>query len=131
MTAIGQSVLTGLVAVHVYVFTTEPSLPGYFAVYSAVLITGCVIAAGAMLLGRKAAVAQAGWYLGSLVCLGFLATYLVSRWFTRPGLEALTGRWDFASGTLAMAFAGAFIAVHATILSGINVAHPRQRDWRD
>lgn len=130
VTAIGQALLAGLVAAHAYVLAREPGLPGYFAVYSAVLAAG-LIAAGAMISGFKPLVAQAGWYFGSLLCLAFLALYLVSRWVVPPGLEAMTGRWDFAPGTFAMAFAAGFIAVHTTVLSGINVAYPRQRDWRD
>jgi hypothetical protein len=43
VTATGQSLLAGLVAVHVYVWTVQPGLPGYFAVFAAVLTGGCLI----------------------------------------------------------------------------------------
>jgi len=44
VTATGQSLLAGLVAVHVYVWTVQPGLPGYFAVFAAVLTGGCLTA---------------------------------------------------------------------------------------
>jgi hypothetical protein len=135
VTALGGALLLGLMAVHVYIFFTEPDLgpdsPVYFAVYSALLVVSCLIAASALFFGIKPIVPQRGWYFGSLVCLTFLGIYLSTRWIGLPGLEALTGRWDFAPGTLAMAFAAAFVAVHATVLSGINVAYPQRQQWYD
>lgn len=131
VTALGLSLLMGLVAVHVYVVLTEPDPPPYFIVYAAMLAAACLIAAGAMVFPAKPFVPQAGWYWGSMVCLAFLGVYLVSRWVTLPGLVAVTGRWDFAPGTFAMAFAAAFVAVHTTVLSGINVAYPQRRQWPD
>ncbi|OBG59175.1 oxidoreductase [Mycobacterium sp. E3339] len=131
VTALGASLLVGLLAVHAYVFATEPGTPGYFAVYAALLAICCLTAAAAMAFALKPQVPQAGWYLGSLTCLAFLAIYLVSRWFRLPGLEALTGRWDLAPGTLALACAAGFIAVHTTVLSGINVAYPQRQQWYD
>lgn len=133
VTALGASLLAGLVAVHAYVlgFTTGPPLPIYFVVYSALLAACCLIAAGAMAYGLKPHVPQAGWYFGSLVCGAFLVIYVVSRWVSLPGLEALTGRWDLSPGTFGMAFAAGFIAVHTTMLSGINVAYPQRQQWYD
>jgi hypothetical protein len=131
VTALGGGLLTGLVAVHVYLLATEPGLPRYFAIYVLVLAAGCLTAAGAMVVGIKPAVPQAGWYLGSLVCSAYLAVYLVTRWVSLPGLGTMTARWDFAPGTLGMACAAAFIAVHTTVLSGINVAYPRSQQWYD
>lgn len=131
VTALGGTLLTGLVAAHVYLLATEPGLPRYFAGYVLVLAAGCLTAATAMVVGIRPAVPQAGWHLGSLVCAAFLALYLVTRWVSLPGLVTVTARWDFAPGTLGMACAAAFIAVHTTVLSGINVAYPRRRQWHD
>lgn len=134
VTALGASLLTGLVAVHAYVLVTQPDLPGYFAVYAAVLTAGCLAAAGAMVSGStrlKLIGPQLGWYLGSLVCTAFLVIYLASRFVGLPGLGALTDRWDVAPGTLAMALAAGFVAVHTTVLSGINVAYPQRQHWHD
>jgi hypothetical protein len=131
VTVLGEALLLGIVAVHVYVAVTQPSLPTYFMVYAAVLSAGCVVAAAVTARGAKPGTAQRGWYLGSIVCLGFLAVYLGSRMVSLPGLQTLTGRWDLAPGTVAMALAAGFIGVHATVLSGINVAYPQRQGWLD
>ncbi|ETB30871.1 oxidoreductase [Mycobacterium avium subsp. hominissuis 10-4249] len=131
VTALGGALLTGLVLVHIYVLTTEPGLPRYFAAYVLGLSAACALAAGAMVFALKPIVPQAGWYFGSLVCSAFLCAYLVTRWVQLPGLIAVTARWDFAPGTLGIAFAGAFLAVHTTVLSGINVAYPQRQQWYD
>jgi hypothetical protein len=131
VTGLGASLLMGLAAVHAYVLATRPGLPLYFGVYVAVLIVACLGVAAAIAFAVKPRVPQAGWYAGSLVCSAFLVIYVVSRFASLPGLVALSGRWDLAPGTLAMAFAGGFIAVHTTVLSGINVAYPQRQNWRD
>lgn len=131
VTALGGALLTGLVLVHIYVLTTEPGLPRYFAAYVLGLSAACALAAGAMVFALKPIVPQAGWYFGSLICSAFLCAYLVTRWVQLPGLIGVTARWDFAPGTLGIAFAGAFLAVHTTVLSGINVAYPQRQQWYD
>jgi hypothetical protein len=131
VTGLGASLLMGLVAVHAYMVASRPGLPLYFFVYVALLTAACLGTAAAMVFAVKPLVPQAGWFAGSLVCTAFLVIYLVSRFVSLPGLVALTGRWDLAPGTFAMAFAGGFIAVHTTVLSGINVAYPQRRNWRD
>ena len=131
VTALGGALLTGLVGAHIYVLTTRPDLPWYFAAYVIVLAVVCLAAASAMLIGIKPSVPQIGWYLGSLICSAFLVVYLITRWASLPGLGAVTARWDVAPGTLAMVCAAAFIAVHTTVLSGINVAYPQRQQWYD
>jgi len=131
VTALGVSLLLGLGAVHAYIWATRPALPQYFLVYSAALVAGCVIAAGAMAWGVNPRAPRIGWHLGSATCLAFLVAYLVTRAVGLPGLDTLTGRWDLAPGTFGMAFAAGFVVVHTTVLSGINVAYPQQRHWHD
>ena len=131
VTGLGSSLLMGLVAVHAYTLATRPGLPLYFLVYVALLAAACLAAATGMAFAIKPIVPQAGWYAGSLVSMAFLLIYVVSRFVSLPSLVALTGRWDLAPGTLAMGLAGGFIAVHTTVLSGINVAYPQRQNWRD
>lgn len=131
VTALGTLLLIGIVATHVYVLTTAAALPVYFVIYSAVLIASCVLVAGGLWFGLKPVVPQRSWFVGDLVCVIFLGIYLASRAVSLPGLIAVTGRWDFAPGTFALAFAGAFIAVHMSVLLSINVAYPQRRNWRD
>ncbi len=131
VTALGASLLIGIAAAHVYVLTTQSAPPLYFIVYCIALIIGCPVIAGSMGFVLKPVVTQVGWYAGSALCIVFLGIYLASRLISLPGLIAVSGRWDFAPGTLAMAFAAGFIAVHTTVLSGINVAYPRRQGWQD
>lgn len=131
VSALGDLLLSGIAATHVYVFTKETALPGYFVIYAAVLIAGCLLAAGAIWLNPNPFVPQLAWLLGSTVSLIFLGVYLASRFVTLPGLGAVTGRWDFAPGTLALAFATGFILVHTSVLLRINVAYPQRQGWTD
>lgn len=128
VTALGQGLLTGLAGVHIYLLMTEAALPVYFVYYAVALIAGCMFTALTM---ASHTAPQRSWHLGSLICSAFLVLYLVSRIIRLPGLEALTGRWDVAPMTLAMALAAGFIAVHTTVLSGINVAYPNRQGWQD
>jgi hypothetical protein len=131
VTALGGALLTALVAVHIYVLTVQRDLPPYFGAYVLVLTAACLVASSAMLVGANPNLPRVGWYLGSLVCSAFLAVYLVTRWVRLPGLATVTARWDFAPGTLGMVCAAAFIVVHTTVLSGINVAYPQRQQWYD
>jgi hypothetical protein len=128
-TALGGLLLSGLVTTHIYVVLTQMTVPAYFLAYCAVLIVGCLLAAGAM--WTHGFPSRLGWFLGSLVCVLFVATYAISRVASVAGLVAVTGRWDFAPGTLALAFACGFVLLHMSVLLGINVAYPRRRLWRD
>lgn len=131
VTALGGLLLLGIVVTHVYVLTRETGLPVYFIVYATVLIAGCLLAAGVMWLALNPLLPQLGWLLGDVLSVVFLGVYLVSRAASLPGLVALTGRWDFAPGTWALACAGGFIAVHMSVLLGINVAYPQHQNWHD
>jgi hypothetical protein len=131
VTCVGCALLVGLVTTHLYLVLSRPALPFYFVAYAVALSVSGMALVGAMAIGVKPFVTQIGWYGGSMVCTAFLGIYLVSRWVKLPDLAALTGRWDIAPGTVAMALAAAFIAVHVTVLSGINVASPRRQIWHD
>ncbi len=131
VTALGGALLLGIVAAHLYVLDRENGLPVYFLVYAVVLMAGCLLAAAAMWLALNPRVPQLGWLLGDLVSVVFLGLYLVSRMASLPGLVALTGRWDVAPGSFAGAFALGFLAVHMSVLLGINVAFPQRQNWHD
>lgn len=131
VTMLGGMLLIAIVAAHVYVVTTEPGLPVYFKIYCAVLIACCLMVAGGMWFGRNPRIPQLSWFFGDLLSVVFLGIYLVSRAVSLPGLVAVTGRWDFAPGTFALGFAGAFVALHMSVLLGINVAYPERQGWQD
>jgi hypothetical protein len=131
VTMLGAALLTGIAAIHVYVLIRRSALPMYFVVYSAAVIGCCLLTAVALWLARNPRVPQAAWLFGDLVSAVFLSMYLVSRALTLPGLVAVTGRWDFAPGTFAAVFALGFVAVHVSVLLGINVAYPQRQQWSD
>jgi hypothetical protein len=129
--ALGAGLLIGVVAVHVYVLTSRTALPLYFVIYAAILGAGCLLTASFLWLGRNPRVPQLGWVFGDLISVVFLGVYLATRAAPLPGLVAMTGRWDFAPGTFAAAFALGFVAVHMSVLLGINVAYPQRQQWTD
>jgi hypothetical protein len=128
---LGAALLIGIAAAHVYVLTSQWALPMYFFAYATIVLGCCLLAATAMWLGRNPRVPPLAWLFGDLISVVFLGVYLVSRAVTLPGLVAVTGRWDFAPGTLAGAFALGFVAVHMSVLLGINVAYPQRQQWSD
>jgi hypothetical protein len=131
VTGLGGLLLLGIVGAHAYVLATQQALPLYFVVYCTVLIVGCVLAAGAIWFALMPRAPQLGWFVGDLVSVVVVGLYFASRAASLPGLIAVTGRWDFAPATFALAFAGAFVAVHMSVLLGINVAYPQRQGWHD
>ncbi len=131
VTALGGFLLLAIAAAHAYVATTEAGLPRYFLVYSALLVTGCLMVAAGMWFRLSPRVPQLSWFLGDLLSVLFIGIYLASRVTSLRGLVAVTGRWDFAPGTFALAFAGVFVAVHMSVLLRINVAYPDRQGWQD
>jgi len=134
VTALGAALLAGIAATHarlVYSMAGQDALPGAFVVYAVAVIAACLLAAACMGFGCNPLVAQAGWYFGSLLSVVVLGVDVATRITSVPGLTAVTGRWDVAPVTFALAFAGAFIGLHASVLLGINVAYPRRQRWED
>jgi len=64
VTTLGAALLTGIVAAHVYVLTSRPSLPMYFVVYTAILGACCLFTAAFLWRGRNPLVPQRGWFIG-------------------------------------------------------------------
>jgi hypothetical protein len=131
VTALGAGLLSGIAAVHVYVLATRPALSAIFAVYTGLVVASCLLTAVALGFAVNPRIPQWGWFVGDGVSVAYLAVYLATRPVPLPGLVAVTGRWDFAPGTLAGALALGFVAVHVSVLLGINVAYPRRQQWSD
>ncbi|WP_025735696.1 hypothetical protein [Mycobacterium genavense] len=131
VTGLGVLLLSGNAATHLYAALSQPAPPGYFTIYATVVAVGCVLLAGVLYFGRNSLVAHSGWRFGSLLCLAVLGADVGTRMARLTGMTAITGRWDFAPATFALAFAGAFVALHATVLLGINVAYPQRQHWTD
>jgi len=131
VTAVGGLLMTLIAAAHAYVATTEQGRPVYFAVYCVFVITACLATAGCMWLRLNPHMPQRSWFFGDLVAVLFIGIYLVTRVISVPGLVAVTGRWDFAPGTFGLALAGAFVALHMSVLVHVNVAYPDRQGWQD
>lgn len=131
VTALGAGLLLGIAAVHVYVLTSRPALPAYFVGYTATVLACCLLAAAGLWLGRIPRIPSSAWLLGDGIAVAFIGLYLVTRVTPLPGLLAVTGRWDFAPGTLAGVLALGFVTVHMSVLLGINVAYPQRQQWSD
>lgn len=134
VTGSGVVLLLGLAVTHAYALATQATqgaLPWFFVAYAAAAIAGCLLAAGALAVGPNHSVAQAGWYFGSLLSVVVIGVDVVTRVAYLPALTATTGRWDFAPASFAFAFAAAFLALHGSVLLGINVAYPQRQQWED
>lgn len=134
VTGLGAVLLAGVATVHgylMYVVGDQQALPAAFVVYGVAVIAACLLAAISMGFRRNPAVAQAGWYFGSLLSVVILGVDIATRIASLPGMTTVTGRWDVAPATFALAFAGAFIGLHMSVLLGINVAYPRRQHWED
>jgi hypothetical protein len=131
VSGLGALLLMAIGGFHVYVLIHQMSSPGYFVGYAVLAISACVLAAGAIVTAINPRVAQLGWYFGDLLSSGLIAVVLLTRMATLPGLVSMTGRWDFAPATLTLGAAGAFVALHMSVLLGINVARPQRQHWKD
>ncbi|NEB14269.1 oxidoreductase [Streptomyces coelicoflavus] len=129
--------LLGFTAVQLWTLFTHRGVPGYFTAYLALLAAASVCAVAGIVLGwatRDARLRRGGrlaWVLGSAVSLASVAVHLFSRTAGLGGLGELRGRWDYVPGTLTMALAGLFVALHFSVLTGLNVAAPDRRHWHD
>jgi hypothetical protein len=153
-TALGLVPLLGIAAIRLYWLAGGfllPAYPAYLAAYFALLVAAALLAAVGMVLGRRPGLvrtgwarlgwvqmewaqmewAPIGWTLGSLVSASSIAMYLASRTMGLPGLPQLVGRWDYPLGTFAMALAALFVALHFSVLTGMNIAYPHRRQWHD
>jgi hypothetical protein len=126
--------LLGVAAIRLYWLAGGfllPGYPAYLAAYFALLATAALLAAVGMVLGRRPGLVRIGWALGSLVSVASLVMYVVSRTAGLPGVPRLVQWWDYPLGTFAMVLAAVFLALHFSVLTGMNVAYPQRRQWHD
>lgn len=128
VTASGIALLLGIAVVLVSTLATVPERTGYLVIY--VIVLTVALAASAVMLPAQDR-AHFGWFLGSALSALFFVTYVVSRLVSRTGAPPAQTGWDYAPGTAALGCAALFLTLHASILLGANVAHPRRQDWND
>ncbi|OBJ72450.1 hypothetical protein [Mycobacterium sp. 1274756.6] len=130
VSALGVTLLLAITGIHGYLWWSTPTPPAVFTGYVVLLGAACLIAA-VLMFAPRVEITEPAWFLGSAACLSFLAVYLGTRADPVAGLTQLTGRWDVAPGSALMACAALFLVLHATVLSGINVARPQWQNWHD
>jgi hypothetical protein len=133
-TAVGIVVLLGIAAIRLYWLVggfPVPAYPAYLGGYFGLLVAVAVLAAGSMMIGPKPKLVQLGWVLGSVVSVASIAMYVTSRTVGLPGLPQLLHWWDYPLGSFAMVLAALFVALHVSVVTGMNVAYPQRRDWHD
>lgn len=128
VTASGIALLLGIVAVLIGTIVTTSERPGLLVVYVITLTVVLAASAAAMLLPARS---TGGWLLGSAGAAFFVVTYAGSRFVAPAGAPQAQAGWDYAPGTAALGFGLLFLALHASVLLGVNVAHPRSQGWHD
>lgn len=128
-TAAGAGLLAGIATIRLYLLASHV-VPPYLAAYFVLVAVFALLAVPAMAAGRPV-LAQVGWALGGVVALASLLMYIASRAWGLPGLPQLTGRWDNPLGTFSMILAAGYLALHASVVAGMNVAYPRHQPWHD
>jgi hypothetical protein len=126
ITGSGAVLVLGVGAIQLYLLVASRGVPGYLSAYFAVLAAVAVLAALGILAGRTL-----GWALGSLTSAAAIATYVASRTIGLPGLPQLVGWWDYPLGTFLMMLAALVLALHFSVLTGMNVAYPKRQHWHD
>ncbi|MBV9312693.1 MAG: hypothetical protein JO100_02910 [Pseudonocardia sp.] len=133
-TAVGIAVLLGIAAIRLYWlvggFPVSP-YPAYLGGYFGLLVAMAILAAASMVVGSAPGLVRFGWVLGSVVSVASIAMYVTSRTVGLPGLPQLVRWWDYPIGSFAMVLAGLFVALHGSVITGMNVAYPQRRDWHD
>jgi len=134
ITAVGIVMLLGVAAIRLYWLVggfPVPAYPTYLDMYFRLLVAVTVLAAGSMVIRSKPKLVRLGWMLGSLVSMASIAMYVASRTVGLPGLPQLLRWWDYPLGSFALVLAALFVALHLSVVTGMNVAYPQRRDWHD
>lgn len=127
VTATGVGLALGVGLIHLYEFPGHLEASAYAGVAFAAVAVGSLVSAVGMLRGAKGW----GWALGAAISFAAFVAYVVSRTLGLPGLEEFVGRWDYPTGTVAMALEGLYLALYSSVVAGMNVAYPERHGWHD
>lgn len=129
-TATGVLSLLGIGAIHLYLTMIAPggpvTVPVYLIVYSGLVFAASVVTAAGMVISRSSVVVKSAWAFGTVIAVATLAMYLVSRSVGLPGAPVFMGWWDYPLGTLSMILSLAYVGLHGSAVTGINVV----MNWR-
>ena len=127
VTFTGISLILMIGFTHMYVFPEHFKTAPYLGLSFGVLFVLSLISAVNILRGSRGW----GWTLGAVISGIALVSYILSRLFGFPGFEEAQNSWANPPGTVAMAFEAAFIFLYISLITGMNVAWPEEREWHD
>lgn len=127
VTFLGVSLILTIGLIHLYALPAHFEISPYLGLSFAVLFVLSFASAFNILRGSYAT----GWLPGAVISGVALVFYLLSRLFGFPGFEEAQSAWATPAGTVAMGLEAFFIFVYMSLITGMNVAWPEQRDWRD
>lgn len=127
VTFLGISLILTIGLTHMYVFPQHFRTAPYLGLSFAVLFVISVISAINILRGSR----TTGWLPGVVIAGVALVSYLLSRLFGLPGFEEAQNAWATPAGTVAMGFEAFFLFLYISLITGMNVAWPEERDWHD
>lgn len=130
-TGVGVALLLSTAAIQGFLLARHFTVPAYLVGWFILMIAGSLLASAAMTTGSAPRLVRSGWALGSAVSLLSLAIYLVSRGPGLPGLPQMVGKWHYPLGNVSVVIALLFLALHFSVLTGMNVAYPQRRHWHD
>ncbi len=130
-TAGGMALLGATAVAQMFLLIRHFDVPAYVVVWFLLMIIGSLLAAFAMSVGTVPSLTRSGWALGSAVSLASITMYFASRAVGLPGLPQMVGRWHYPLGNLTLAMGLLFLALHFSVVTGMNVAYPRTRCWHD
>ena len=127
VTFLGISVILTIGLIHAYALPDHFERAPYLGISFAVLLVLSFASAFNILRGSRVT----GWLLGAVISGVALVCYLLSRLFGLPGFEEAQGAWATPAGTVAMGLEALFIFLYTSLITGMNVAWPEERDWHD
>lgn len=127
VTFTGISLILMIGFTHMYVFPQHFETAPYLGLSFAVLFVLSLVSAANILRGSR----RWGWALGALISGVAFVSYILSRLFGFPGFPEAQNDWASPTGTVAMAFEAVFVFTYISLVTGMNVAWPEERDWHD
>ncbi len=121
---VGLILVIGLI--HLYLLPRHYEAAPYLGVLFGLLFAGSLLSALGILRGLGW-----GWVLGSVLSAAALVGYFVSRIWGLPGFPGAEVNWASPVGTVSVGLEALFVLLHFSIITGMNVAAPEERDWHD
>jgi hypothetical protein len=124
-TGVGLILLVGLI--HLLEASEHFEAAVYVGVLFLANFVGSVVAAIGIFRGARGW----GWLLGaSISCIALLA-YLVSRALGLPGRGEYVGAWSDPVGSTSVLIEVLFVGLYLSLVTGMNIAYPGERNWYD